>query len=94
MSVSRYHDSGKCPKGGRWGNHDDNNHEKFLEKNRKWKEAQKKKKEEARAAAEGESTNATSNTSTPPSMHGANVCHPVLSWFSSPSTILDDDASF
>ena len=24
---------GKCPKGGHWGNHDNNNHEKFLEKN-------------------------------------------------------------
>ena len=23
---------GKCPKGGQWGNHDNNNHEKFLEK--------------------------------------------------------------
>ena len=73
---------GKCP----------NRHEQFLEKSRKWREAQKKKREEARAASEGETT--TANTSTPPSMHGANVCRPVLSWFSSPSAILDDDASF
>ena len=83
---------GKCPKGGRWGNHDDGRHEQFLEKSRKWREAQKKKREEARAASEGAATEA--NTSTPPSMHGANVCRPVLSWFSSPSAILDDDASF
>ena len=34
---------GSCPKGGHWGNHNNNIHKKFLEKNKKWKEAQKRK---------------------------------------------------
>ena len=35
---------GKCPKGGRWGNHDNNNHEKFLEKTASGKKCRRRRK--------------------------------------------------
>ena len=95
---------GSCPKGGRWDNHDNNHRQNFLEKNKKWREAQKKKKkkkkkkeeeeEEARAASEGATANTSSHSANPPSMHGATIYCLVLSWFSSPLSTFEDGTSF
>jgi len=86
----------KCPKGGRWGNHDNNGHDKWykdFQKNQKKRKERLKQKQEAEAADSNADDNA--NSSSVPSMHRATQAQRVVSMFRGDLVNADDsDHSF
>ena len=82
---------GRCPDGGRWGNHDESRHDTWRAE---FKEAMKKKKAKQKADAEAAAASPP-DAENPPSMHRANFCQPVFSSIRrNPPTFYDSDSSF
>ena len=88
---------GKCPKGGRWGNHDSAGHDKwrkdFQEYKKKMKEKKQKKKEQKENKEEEDQGDTPS--STVPSMHRNTMAQRIAnSQRNTTSTDYDSDGSF
>ena len=87
------HWCGKCPKGGRWGNHSSEGHDKWVSEFKERRKAWENKKKKADDNAESSSTTGAANNADPPSMsRRATVATPILSMFQPGG--YDSDASF
>ena len=83
--TSRTHSKGhteywcaKCPKGGRWGNHDSSGHDDWYAKFKAKRAERKEKKKEAEAQASASGPTSGPNTTFVPSMQN-NVCQVIRS---------------
>lgn len=83
------HWCGRCPHGGRWGNHDEDGHDAFIAKMKKKREEWKSKKNAASDKQGEDDKSTTPSTTRAPTMR-ASFCMPILSAFQPMSA---DDSS-
>ena len=84
---------GKCRDGGRWGSHDDNHHDEWVQKMKDRKNKNKEKKSNGDDAKKDQDKKDESTANPAPSMHRATFCAPLLSVFRGTKSY-DSDQSF